>query len=66
MQIHHIPLAAISAHAFLRDRTAPDPAAQADLLHSILADGLRQPIELVELSEPFTAAPMPLSPACAA
>ena len=53
MQIHHIPLAAISAHAFLRDRTAPDPAAQADLLHSILADGLRQPIELVELSEPF-------------
>lgn len=53
MHIHHIPLAQIAADAFLRDRTAPDPAAQADLLHSIMADGLRQPIELVELSEPF-------------
>lgn len=53
MQIHHIPLRVIAAHAFLRDRTAPDPADQAELLHSILQDGLRQPIDLVELSEPF-------------
>ncbi len=52
MQIHLIPLCQISAHAFLRDRTAPDPAAQTDLLQSILQDDLRQPIELVELSEP--------------
>ena len=53
MQIISLPLALIAADAFLRDRTAPEPAAQAELVQSILRDGLRQPIEVVELSEPF-------------
>lgn len=53
MQIHHIPLFLIAENAFLRDRTAPDAAENAALLHSILQDGLRQPIEVVELAEPF-------------
>lgn len=53
MQTELIPMQLIAAHAFLRDRTAPDPEALAELRHSILTDGLRQPIELVELSEPL-------------
>lgn len=53
MQIHNLPLTQIEAEAFLRDRSAPDEAAQEDLLLSILNDGLRQPIEVAELSEPL-------------
>lgn len=51
MQIITLPLSRIAADAFPRDRTAPDPVAQAELVASILRDGLRQPIEVVELSE---------------
>lgn len=53
MHVSHIPLCRISADAFPRDRSQIDSADQAELVASILRDGLRQPIELVELSEPL-------------
>lgn len=53
MQIVTLPLHLIAADAFPRDRAAPDPADQAELVQSILREGLRQPIEVVELAEPF-------------
>ena len=53
MQIITLPLNRISADAFPRDRTHLDSAEQADLVASILRDGLRQPIEVVGLSEPL-------------
>ena len=43
-----IPLADIDAAALPRDRTALDPEALAELRASILAAGLRQPIEVFE------------------
>jgi ParB family chromosome partitioning protein len=52
-QVTLIPLAAIEAEALPRDRTALDPEALAELQASILATGLRQPIEV------FAAAPDP-------
>ena len=51
-----IPLAAIEAEALPRDRTAVEPEALAELQASILASGLRQPIEV------FAAAPEPGDP----
>jgi len=47
--IHLIPLDAIADDALPRDRGHLDPAALAELRLSILRDGLRQPVELVEL-----------------
>jgi ParB family chromosome partitioning protein len=47
-----LPLAAIDATAIPRDRTALDPGALATLQRSILAEGLRQPIEVYALSIP--------------
>lgn len=60
MHIHHIPLNQIAAEAFLRDRTAPDSAEQDELLHAILRDGLRQPIEVTELDSPLNGRPYAL------
>jgi ParB family chromosome partitioning protein len=50
--LHHLPLAEIAPHALLRDRTALDPDALAQLQHSIAAEGLRTPIEVWQLSTP--------------
>lgn len=47
-----LPLAAIDPEALLRDRTRSDPAALAELRASILAHGLRMPIEVFELADP--------------
>ncbi len=48
----HIPLPEIDPHALLRDRTALDPDALAQLQHSIATEGLRSPIEVWRLSAP--------------
>ena len=47
-----LPTAEILATALLRDRTTLDPAALEDLAASIATDGLRQPIEVWQLSTP--------------
>lgn len=47
-----IPLAEIRDDALLRDRTALDPVLLDELLTSIQAEGLRQPIEVWALSQP--------------
>lgn len=47
-----LPLDAIDPEALLRDRTRADPAALAELRASLLAHGLRMPIEVFELAEP--------------
>jgi ParB family chromosome partitioning protein len=49
---HHLPIPEIAPHALLRDRTALDPAALAQLQHSIATEGLRSPIEVWHLSTP--------------
>ncbi len=51
-RIHQLPTDQIDAHALLRDRTTLDPTALADLAASIARDGLRQPIEVWQLSTP--------------
>ena len=58
--VHLIPLEAIADDALTRDRTALDPDALTELKLSILATGLRMPIELFELAEPRR--PPPLRP----
>ncbi len=50
--LHTIPLDAIAADALTRDRTRPDPAALEELRASILATGLRMPIEVYRLPTP--------------
>lgn len=52
MDLIHIPLAEIREDALLRDRIALDPLALDDLIRSIHADGLHQPIEVWRLSHP--------------
>ncbi len=47
-----IPLDAIAADALARDRVGLDPAALDELRASILASGLRMPIEVFALAEP--------------
>ncbi len=47
-----LPLGAIDAEALPRDRTHIEPEALAELRASILASGLRQPVEVFELAEP--------------
>ncbi len=47
-----IPLDEIVADALTRDRTAYDAEAMAELQASILAHGLRQPIEVYALPDP--------------
>ncbi|APX13441.1 ParB/RepB/Spo0J family partition protein [Tateyamaria omphalii] len=47
-----IPLSEIYANALPRDRDTQDAEAQAELEHSILLNGLRQPIEVWQLSQP--------------
>ena len=47
-----LPLAEIRDDALLRDRTALDAGLIDELLASILAEGLRQPIEVWTLSKP--------------
>ena len=49
--IHHIPLTDINPNALPRDRTSEDPEADYELMQSIFIDGLRQPVEVWELSE---------------
>ena len=49
MQIADIPLSAIAADILPRDRSLTDPAALDDLMRSIQAMGLRQPIEVFGL-----------------
>lgn len=49
--IHHIPLTDINPNALPRDRTSEDAEADYELMQSIFIDGLRQPIEVWELSE---------------
>lgn len=51
--IHLVPLAEIDDAALPRDRTALDPEALRELRDSILASGLRMPVELFELAEPY-------------
>ncbi|WP_299609180.1 ParB N-terminal domain-containing protein [uncultured Tateyamaria sp.] len=50
--LHHIPTSQIDAHALPRDRGTHDAQAQTELEHSILTQGLRQPIEVWHLSQP--------------
>ncbi|MES2550008.1 MAG: ParB N-terminal domain-containing protein [Pseudomonadota bacterium] len=50
--LHHLPLTQIDPFALLRDRTTLDPAALAQLQHSIATEGLRTPIEVWQLSTP--------------
>ena len=54
-----IPLDAIAADALTRDRTPTDPAALDELTRSILATGLRMPIEVYRCPTPR---PPPLRP----
>ncbi len=54
-QIRLIPLAAIDEAALTRDRTGLDPEPLAELEASIAATGLRQPIEIFPLAEPYGA-----------
>jgi ParB family transcriptional regulator, chromosome partitioning protein len=58
MQIAEIPLHAIDADVLPRDRAHLDSAALDDLIRSIAAIGLRQPIEVFGL-EPTVARPQP-------
>ncbi len=51
-EITQIPLTEILAEALLRDRSHLDPEALEDLAASINRDGLRQPIEVWQLSTP--------------
>jgi ParB family transcriptional regulator, chromosome partitioning protein len=48
-----LPLTAIMPEALPRDRSAADPAAMEDLVASIAANGLRQPVEVWALSTPM-------------
>lgn len=48
-----LPLAQIDAEALPRDRSTSDPAAFAELWHSILRHGLRQPIEVFATERPL-------------
>jgi ParB family chromosome partitioning protein len=50
--VHLIPLAEIHDAALPRDRTGLDPEPLRELQSSILASGLRQPVELFPLAEP--------------
>jgi ParB family chromosome partitioning protein len=50
--LYHLPIPEIAPHALLRDRTALDPQALAQLQHSIATEGLRSPIEVWQLSTP--------------
>jgi ParB family chromosome partitioning protein len=50
--LHHLPIAEIDAEALIRDRSALDPQALAQLQHSIAMEGLRAPIEVWRLSTP--------------
>ena len=52
MELTHIPLSEIREDALLRDRTALDPTALHELTHSILTEGLHQPIEVWRLNTP--------------
>ena len=47
-----LPLDAIYPDALIRDRTHADPAALAELRASILAHGLRMPVEVFVFAEP--------------
>lgn len=49
--VHRIALAAIDAQALPRDRARADAERDAELCRSILAEGLRQPIEVFERAE---------------
>lgn len=49
MDLIHIPLDDILPDALIRDRTALDPEALADLTRSIFTEGLHQPIEVYPL-----------------
>ncbi|CAN0216428.1 unnamed protein product, partial [Chrysoparadoxa australica] len=49
--IHHIPLTDINPNALPRDRTSEDAEADYELMQSIFIAGLRQPVEVWELSE---------------
>ncbi len=53
--VHLIPLDAIDEAALTRDRTGLDPEPLAELEASIAATGLRQPIEIFPLAEPYDA-----------
>ena len=50
--IHRIPLAEIDDAALPRDRTGLDPEPLRELRDSILASGLRMPVELFPLVAP--------------
>ena len=50
--IIHIPLTAIAMDALPRDRSTLDAAALAELQASVSRDGLRQPIEVWQLTTP--------------
>ncbi len=50
--VHLIPTPEIDADALTRDRTAIDAEAMAELQASILANGLRQPVELYAFEDP--------------
>jgi ParB family transcriptional regulator, chromosome partitioning protein len=50
--ILHLPLEAIDATALPRDRATLDPAAMDDLTASIAQNGLRQPVEVWQLTAP--------------
>lgn len=50
--IHLVPLAEICDDAMPRDRTGLDPQSLAELRSSIVASGLRMPVELFPLAEP--------------
>ena len=52
MELRRIPLAEIDAGATLRDREGVDPEPLDELCRSIVASGLRQPIEVFALAEP--------------
>jgi ParB family chromosome partitioning protein len=51
-EVHPVPLAEIADDALPRDRTGLDPEPLRELRDSILASGLRQPVELFPLAEP--------------
>jgi ParB family chromosome partitioning protein len=51
--IHLIPLAEIDEHALSRDRASVDETALTELRLSIATHGLRMPIEVFELAEPY-------------
>jgi ParB family chromosome partitioning protein len=51
-EVHPVPLAEIDDAALPRDRTGLDPEPLRELRDSILASGLRQPVELFPLESP--------------